>query len=150
MAPPSPLVFISHVYNDSQLAKRLATALTKKGANVWASVNMLDDVRHWERDLLTAVNKAKVFVLLCTHDFFRSEWALMEIGAAMSRATADQSIKIIPVIVDVTTRSIPQYLKQWQVVDGSSQSVDDIATKVAATIKSDVMDVHWKRKVDAG
>jgi len=95
-------VFISHNKADKESARFLAIALVEQGANVW-----FDEWEIRPGDSITGgiekgLSQADIFVLVWSQLARKSNWVGTEIRAYLRRRVDDESLRIVPVILDET------------------------------------------------
>ena len=97
-----PHVFKSHNKKQKARARMLAMALVENGSSVW-----FDEWNLRPGDSLTGgieegLTKADVFVLLWSKEAAQSNWVGTEVRAYLRRRVDDNSLRIVPVMVDDT------------------------------------------------
>lgn len=96
------LVFISHNKADKATARLLATALVEMGVGVWFDEWNLkpgDSIIGGIEDGLT---QCDVFILIWGTDAQKSNWVGTELRSIVRRRVDDQTLRIVPIIVDET------------------------------------------------
>lgn len=130
------IVFLSHNHRDEPLADEITARLEAKGIEVWddESVAVGD---HWSEAIAAAVDRADAFLLLISKDFLASEWALLEVGAAVSQ-NANHGRPVIPVVVDANA-VLPALLRDLRYVDLSKPETheEEFDSLVEAVVRAD-------------
>ena len=95
-------VFISHNKVDKETALFLAVALEEQGANVW-----FDDWQLLPGDSIiggieAGLSNADVFILVWSSNASISKWVGTEVRAYLRRRVDDESLRIVPVMIDAT------------------------------------------------
>jgi len=96
-------VFISHNKIDKETARFLAIALVEQGANVW-----FDEWEIRPGDSITGgieagLSNADTFVLVWSKNASKSKWVGTEIRAYIRRRVDDESLRIVPIVLDGTS-----------------------------------------------
>ncbi|MFC0683913.1 toll/interleukin-1 receptor domain-containing protein [Novosphingobium clariflavum] len=122
--------FISHNKADKFTARTLATMLTEQGEGVW-----FDEWDIKPGDSLTGgieegLNGADVFVLIWSEHAHKSNWVGMELRATVRRRVDDQSLRIIPLIMDGTP--LPTLVADFRGFDlsGGEMELDDVVNEM--------------------
>lgn len=95
-------VFISHNKHDKGTARLLAIALVEQGMNVWFdewSIRLGDSLTG---GIEKGLSDADIFVLVWSTQAKESNWVGTEIRAYLRRRVDDDSLRIVPVMVDDT------------------------------------------------
>ncbi len=95
-------VFISHNKADKETARFLAIALVEQGENVW-----FDEWQLRPGDSITAgiedgLSSADIFLLVWSSAASFSKWVGTEVRAYLRRRVDDDSLRIVPIMVDAT------------------------------------------------
>lgn len=96
------LVFISHNRADKVEARLLATALIQQGVGVWFDEWSLNPGESITGGIQAGLSDADVFVLVWSGNAAQSNWVDTELRAYLRRRVDDQSLRIIPVMLDDT------------------------------------------------
>jgi hypothetical protein len=108
--PSSDTIFISYAKEDFECAARLQSELQEIGGNVaWFDKRVLKPGDEWERKILTAIERCRIFLPLLssttetrTEGFFRREW---DEAAERSRKIMGRKF-IFPVVIDEDYRGL--------------------------------------------
>lgn len=95
-------VFISHNKTDKETARFLAVALVEQGANVWFDEWQLRPGDSITGGIEAGLSSADVFVLVWSNDASLSRWVGTEVRAYLRRRVDDESLRIVPVMLDDT------------------------------------------------
>jgi hypothetical protein len=118
----SDSIFISYMREDVDIARRLHTAITDLGGNVWMDERRLSPGDAWEYDILTAIRREiRLFVPIISANTERAQegYVFREWNEAAERSRAIPSRRfIIPVVVDQglasdILRQIPEEFKRF-------------------------------------
>jgi len=122
-------VFISHNKRQKSKARLLAMALVDHGENVWFdewTIRPGDSLAGGIEEGLTTAN---VFVLIWSKEASESKWVGTELRAYIRRRVDDESLRIIPVMMDNTP--LPTLVADFK---GFSIRTNSALGKVAAQI----------------
>ncbi len=110
-------VFISHAAADLPFAQFLHRHLTQEGLSVYlASVSMPPGER-WMPHIMDNLRGATWVLCLASRAACSSPWVLQEMGAAVAN-----NKKLIPIIWDQSSESLPGWMKQYQAVNLAGKS----------------------------
>lgn len=96
------LVFISHNRVDKVEARLLATALIQQGVGVWFDEWSLNPGESLTGGIQGGLADADVFVLVWSANAAKSNWVGTEVRAYLRRRVDDETLRIIPVMLDDT------------------------------------------------
>lgn len=132
---PSPTIFISSTTSDLKAARALVHALALEGVSVWHDSKIHAGDR-WMADVEDALSSASTYVLLVGPDYQSSRWANFESGVAVGRATQDKDVALIPVVMPgATWADVPTPLRQWNGIDGSHSTPEELAKQLGDILK---------------
>ncbi len=94
--------FISHNKADKATGRLLAKALVETGASVWFDEWNLRPGDSIIGGIENGLTNCDVFVLIWSLAAQRSNWVGAELRAVLSRRIGDNSLRIVPVLVDGT------------------------------------------------
>nr|MBI3613476.1 toll/interleukin-1 receptor domain-containing protein [Nitrospirota bacterium] len=95
-------VFISHNKADKVSARLLAIALVEQGVDVWFDEWSIKPGDSIAGGIEQGLAGSDVFVLVWSTDASKSNWVGTELRAYLKRRIEDNSLRIIPVMVDYT------------------------------------------------
>lgn len=95
-------VFISHNRADKVEARLLATALIQQGVGVWFDEWNISPGESITGGIQGGLSDADVFVLVWSDNAAKSNWVGTEIRAYLRRRVDDETLRIIPVMLDNT------------------------------------------------
>ena len=122
-------VFISHNKKQKFKARLLAMALVDHGENVWFDEWTIRPGESLTGGIEEGLTKANVFVLIWSKDAAESKWVGTEIRAYIRRRVDDDSLRIVPVMIDDTP--LPTLVADYK---GFSARTNGALGKVAAQI----------------
>jgi hypothetical protein len=108
-------VFLSHNRADKDVARRLGAQMRLAGADVWFDeweIRAGDSIPGKVKDALAVVDTV---VLLWSADADRSEWVRAEFETAITRGMEDESLRVVPIILDDTP--LPPLVQRLRRVD---------------------------------
>jgi|GEM_PF-2377234 len=117
MPDPDPYdVFLSHVSEDAELARRLAAVLRTDQLRVFLAEDTISAGENWYRTIEDAVGNAAVTVVLIGPRSQTSKWMAAEWTAAATGAMSGQSL-LVPVLVgNIDASEMPQALRQFPAI----------------------------------
>ena len=93
-------VFISCASEDKQIAKKIYDSLEKIGHKPWLYFENIPPGSKWLTDqIMPALDKCTVALLLLSEDASRSYWCNLEHQLLLDRINNDESLKIFPIVV---------------------------------------------------
>jgi TolB protein len=121
-------IFISYSRSDKAVAHGIVPLLQEVYDNVWIDVE-LKGGDLWEREIMTRIRDADIFLLLISQESLTSKYVQEELDEARRR-----SKPILPVLIQPGV-AIPPDLSPIQYVDMSSGITAQALTKIHAAIK---------------
>jgi TIR domain-containing protein len=106
----APTAFLSHSFENSQVAKRLATDLRSKGVDVWFAEWEIRPGDSLRRKIDEGIEKASLFLVLLTPASIQSEWVQVELDAGMVKRIQGQC-RLIPILLEITDEQVPPTLR---------------------------------------
>jgi TIR domain len=106
-------VFLSYASEDRDVARELASHLTKAGLDTWDPAEALFPGDNWALRIGEALKKANAMVVLISPDSVKSEWVQHEVQYALGASRYKG--RLIPAIVR-PTKDIPWILKKFPTV----------------------------------
>ena len=103
-------VFISYSHDDRNLALRLVNDLREQNVEVFLDTDMISPGDKWANVLSHYIELSDVILLLISKSTSKSDFQSSEIAFALSSSIANQSQKIIPILLDKQA-SVPFFLK---------------------------------------
>lgn len=146
---PTPTVFISYshkdeVWKDKLLPQLLTLATAGVNMQVWQD-RKIDGGDKWYPEILEAMDKAEVAVLLISSDFLASDFCVKEEVPALLKRQEEQGMLLIPVLLRACTWKAHRWLRDRQMIprDGKCVAIDfagDQADAVFAAVAAQVFD----------
>jgi hypothetical protein len=136
--PDKPLIFISHSHADQEIVKWLSEMLEKVfagGVEIFAT--SLEDKNvptglPWLSYIVEQMDKASVILVVLTPQSQNRPWVWFELGNIWKRYI-DQSIRIIPLVSNIQTSSLPYPFLTLQTKELSNK--DDVKAAFEDMIK---------------
>jgi TIR domain-containing protein len=129
-----PQVFISW---SGEASKRIATALVAflkrviQTAEPVFSARSIRAGRRWAVDLPQQLQSCDLGIICLTKDNLEAHWLLFEAGAL---GKSLEMARVIPYLVDVSVRELPEPLRQFQAKRATQQDTLDLVESVNAAV----------------
>ena len=95
--------FICHNKADKVIARMIASALVQQGVDVWFDEWRIRPGESITGGIEAGLTMADCFVLVWSQDASKSNWVGTEVRAYIRRRVDDQTLRIIPFMLDRTT-----------------------------------------------
>jgi hypothetical protein len=95
-------VFLSHNTADKEFVRRLAAATAVTGAHVWFDEWTIRPGDSIPSAIDQGLAQFSVFALVWSDAASKSQWVRSEMHAALARWMVDQSLRVVPVVIDRT------------------------------------------------
>ena len=102
-------LFLSYSTEDEAWAREFASDLESEGLTTFLACRSIAAGNDWDQEIWEAVRRCDIFVALLTVTAVKSEWCLLEAGAA--RGLGKQ---VIPVLRHLSPDSLPNALAMFQ------------------------------------
>ena len=132
--------FISHNTADKNTARLLAIALVEQGINVWFDEWAIRPGDSITGGIEQGLSEADIFVLVWSANAKTSNWVGTEISAYIRRRVDDQTLRIVPIMIDETP--LPTLVADYK---GFSISKETKMESIAAEITGKPSDVEIAR-----
>ncbi len=99
-------VFISYSHRDGTRARQVARLLEQTGSEVFLDEATLGLGEELATEIVKAIKKSDLFVLLWSHHAMKSEWVPQEIGIAKAAG-----VPVVPVILHKSAKPAPGFLR---------------------------------------
>lgn len=131
-------VFLSHTHNDSFLAKKIASALIKKGLDVWNAETEIFPGDNWAEKISDALKESDAMVVLITPKSLQSKIVQREIEYALGDKSYNN--RLIPVLVgseeSLSSENLPWILQRLQMIRLSKpEQTDEGINQIAEALK---------------
>jgi hypothetical protein len=123
--------FISHNKADKEMARSLAIALIEQGADVWFDEWNLRPGDSLIGGIEAGLASANVFIVLWSKHAKKSSWIRTEMYASLCAKVADETLRIVPVMLDKT--ALPHLLRDHNGFSGAANMVE-VAAKIVGKI----------------
>jgi len=135
-------VFISHNKADKVSARLLAIALVEYGLNVWFDQWEIRPGDSVPGGIEAGLKSANTFALVWSKNAARSNWVGTEVRAYITRRVSDESLRIVPVMLDQT--ALPALVAEYR---GFSVKEDDDFGQIAQEIAGTAPDEELVRRL---
>ena len=105
-------LFISYTRKDEAFVQKLAAALESCGISLWYDRKGIGAGSQWEAELLNALNKVDLLLLILTPDSLQSAWVERE-----WQLTLQQNKPILPILYKPIAQALPPELAPIQYLD---------------------------------
>jgi hypothetical protein len=146
-------VFISHNSRGKDSARLLAIALVEQGVNVWFDEWAIRPGDSITGGIETGLSEADVFVLVWSANAKKSNWVGTEVRAYLRRRVDDETLRIVPVMLDTTP--LPTLVADYRGFSlDSGKTMDEIASEItgkpsdveiARRLQEKLLDLMWDR-----
>jgi hypothetical protein len=125
--------FISHNKADRHTARALATLLVAQGEDVWFDEWEIQPGQSLVGGIEQGLGKADAFILVWSAAAQQSRWVGTEIRAYIRRRVDDNSLRVIPLMMDDTP--LPVLAADYRGFDLSADTVslEDVAKQIAGS-----------------
>lgn len=125
----SKLVFISHNKADKLEGRLLATSLVQQGVGVWFDEWDILPGDSIVGGIEEGLSEADVFVLVWSSNASKSEWVGTELQAYLVRRVNDQTLRIVPIMLDETP--LPVLVADYRGFEATDQlPLEEIAARI--------------------
>src|SRR6185295_1659441 len=128
-----PKVFISYSSNDRAFAARLAHEIYERGWQVWYDIWEVKVGDSLAQKIEEGITSSSFLIVLLSKTSVQSKWVREEIDAAFVRQLEEQSIKILPALLEDCT--IPALLRSRRYAD-FRESFDTGMRSIVQSIKT--------------
>ncbi len=131
-------VFLSYTHNDSFLAKKIASALTKNGLDVWNAETEIFPGDNWAEKVSDALKESDAMVVLITPESLESRVVRREIEYALGDKSYNN--RVIPVLIgseqSFSSEDIPWILQKLQMIRLSKpEQTDEGINQITEALK---------------
>jgi hypothetical protein len=105
-----PVAFLSHSWQNSDIATRLAADLREQGVDVWYDKWEIKPGDSLRRKVDEGIERASFFLVLLTPESIGSEWVQVELDAGMVRRIHGHC-KLIPMVLGIADDKVPPTLQ---------------------------------------
>lgn len=131
-----PTAFISHTHADASIARQIQRVLREMGVDTldMESIPAGANVNQAINDML---KRADGYVFVVSPQFARSEWANVELAAAVADTTSGFAKPIVPILVgDVDPgRDLPELLRRYRWLDLRAGISPELLAGLATSLK---------------
>lgn len=138
--------FISHNKADKEHARFLATALVGRGESVWFDEWNIRPGESLVGGIEEGLKTAEKFVLIWSQNAARSKWVGTEVRAYIRRRVDNETLKIIPVLVDET--ELPVLVADYRGFSiDENTSLEEIASEICGVSSEAEMVKRLNRRI---
>jgi hypothetical protein len=119
-------VFISHSAEDRPAVERLLKQLDREHISYWTDRGIRPG-HDWASEIETAIETAKVFIVFVTPSFLASDWAWLEMGAALAKQR-EGGAEVIPVVTGPV--DLPPVLRKFHPVNAEDLSTAELVRRI--------------------
>jgi hypothetical protein len=132
MSEKHPRVFVSYSRDDAPAVNLLLKELQRTGVDYWsdAALNAGED---WVEAIDSAIRESTIFVLVVSPNFLKSNWSMLEAGAALARVREGGAI-IVPVILQPV--SLPRVFSHFEAIDARRLAPSEVAGRIRDVAES--------------
>ena len=134
-ARPSPRAFLSYASEDSDLAKRIATALANHGIDTWWDKWEIRAGDSFIQKINKGLGDCTHFIVLLTPLSISKPWVEAEIYAAFVRRMAN-TVTFIPLRCDLPAERLPPLLRGFHSPEINDAGLTETVAQVANDINS--------------
>ncbi|XP_064614898.1 stimulator of interferon genes protein-like isoform X2 [Liolophura sinensis] len=124
-------VFITHCEADNEFAKNLYRKLQAKGFQCgMASQDFMGGVQIFDQ-IITFIETSEKILSLISRQSLKSYWCTLELSLTLERSIDNDRLAIVPVLLDVETKELPDVLRQLECIDGKVDGfLDDVMNMI--------------------
>lgn len=138
MSKPEFNVFVSRSLHDKDLADYLIRDLQAQGVHVWSDKDIMPGT-DLVSEIQTALERARVYVMLLSPQFLESRWANFELGVAVSRAQRGAGVRVVPVLAHrLRQDELPPPLRELQAIDMEGVGLAEASRQIAEIVRQEV------------
>lgn len=126
-----PKVFISHAGEDREFVRKLTSALTAEGINVWLDENELKPGVAWKDEITNAIRESDFVIVVVSPSFAASDWSRHETASLLKHAAISDQ-RIIPLFHRTTAKEAAELspMLALRVGISSDQPLDKLASAI--------------------
>lgn len=120
-------VFITHCEADVEFAKSLCLKLEANGFKCGlAAKDFIGGVQIFDQ-IIDYIDKSEKILSVISRESLKSYWCTLELSLTLERSTDNDKLAIVPVLLEVEMKELPDVLRQLNCIDGKADSfLDDI------------------------
>ncbi|XP_064614926.1 uncharacterized protein LOC135479118 isoform X2 [Liolophura sinensis] len=123
-------VFITHCEADYEYAKNLWHKLSEKGFKCSMAKKDFLGGHSIYNQIIRAIETSKKILPVISPEALKSYWCTLELSLTLERSMDNDSLAIVPVLLDVPTEKLPDVLRQLECIDGRAAGFLDDVTKM--------------------
>lgn len=114
-------VFLSHSYDDNQIAQKVRNYLVHHGLGVFDDKNDIATGANLTASINEAINISDAVLFFISKSSDKSQWVQQEMSLAVSNKFKGKDVKLIPIVIDKSA-VVPFFLKDYVYLDMSGSS----------------------------
>lgn len=124
-------VYISHSKKDFEIARAIASGMTRHGHEVWSDEN-LKPGSDWRSELQDNLAQADAVVALITRDSIESQWVVSEVSSMLAYSRERGRGGVIPVWFDDV--ELPNILQDIQAIRADRDDLELVIEEIANAV----------------
>jgi hypothetical protein len=130
-----PTAFISHTHADAPIARQIEQALREFGVDA-IDVGSIPSGANLRQSINDMLKTADGYVFVVSQDFAKSEWANVELAAAVADTTSGLAKPIVPILIGNVDpdRDLPELLRHYQWLDLRAGMSRELVALLAASL----------------
>lgn len=102
-------IFISHAFEDKDIAKPLADILVKRGHQVWYDDYVLNVGDSLRESIDLGLNECDYGVVILSKNFFSKNWTKKELNGLLAKETKDNRNYILPILHGISHVDVVEF-----------------------------------------
>jgi hypothetical protein len=132
MREKHPRVFVSYSRDDAAAVNLLLKELQRTGVEYWSDA-ALSAGQDWAEETDSAIRESTIIVLVVSPNYLRSNWSMLEAGAALARAREGSAV-IVPVILQPV--DMPRIFSHFEAIDARKLAPSEVADRIRDVAQS--------------
>jgi len=134
--PAGAEVFISYSQEDADLARLISEKLTEIGVSNFKADRDIQPASDWAESIWEAIRRCSVFLIVLTPKFLKSQWRLLEGGAALASKKP-----VLTILHGVHQKQVDQLFSRWQPIQvGPDNDLNPVLKAIITLLKAPKQD----------